>query len=283
MIRLCAFADESSPAVSGQLAALKRNGIGLIEVRGLDGKNVSKLTLEEAEEYAKIFRDAGIRVWSVGSPIGKIKLSDDFEAHVELLHHVCRVAQIFGTDKVRMFSFYKADDAALVKERLARMVGVAGEYGVRLYHENEKGIFGDRLCRVTELLDSVRGLECVYDPANFIEVGEDAPAARRALRARVGYYHIKDVIAKTGQIVPAGYGDGDIAGLVRSLDTDAETVLTLEPHLAKFVGYSEIDNTEMKNKFSFRSNDEAFDAAVNALKAILADCGYKEIQGGYEK
>ena len=244
MIRLCAFADESSSTVTGQLDALKRNGIKLIEIRGLDGKNVSKLTLDEAREYAETFRRAGIKVWSVGSPIGKVKLALDFDEHLALLRHVCEVARIFGTDKIRMFSFYEADDASLVKERLRRMVEVAAEYGVTLYHENEKEIYGDTLDKVTEILDAVEGLACVYDPANFIEVGEDAPTARRALHDRIGYYHIKDVVAATGQLVPSGYGDGDIKGLVLSVDKDKDAVLTLEPHLAEFVGYSEIDNTE---------------------------------------
>ena len=41
---LCAFADEATPAVDGQIRALTENGIGLIELRGVDGKNVAELT-----------------------------------------------------------------------------------------------------------------------------------------------------------------------------------------------------------------------------------------------
>lgn len=35
-LRLCAFADEAARSLDGQIDALTRNGIGLIEVRGID-------------------------------------------------------------------------------------------------------------------------------------------------------------------------------------------------------------------------------------------------------
>ena len=93
--------------------------------------------------------------------------------------------------------------------------------------------------------------------------------------ARTEYFHIKDVIAKTGELVPAGYGDGKIEKLIGGLET-RNVVLSIEPHLAVFKGYADIDGTEMKNKFQFKSNEEAFDAAVSALKKLLLKAGYRE-------
>ena len=55
-----------------------------------------------------------------------------------------------------------------------------------------------------------------------------------------------------------------------------DKVLTLEPHLKIFSGFGDIDSTEMKNKFCYDTNDQAFDAAVEAIKKLLADAGYKE-------
>ncbi len=60
-LRLCAFADEAARSLDGQIDALTRNGIGLIEVRGIDGKNVSDFTPDEARKYADALRAAGIR------------------------------------------------------------------------------------------------------------------------------------------------------------------------------------------------------------------------------
>ncbi len=282
MIKLCAFADEASVSLDGQIEALKKNNIDLIELRGIDGVNVSKITLEDAEGYAKRLSDAGIKVWSIGSPIGKIKLSDDIEAHMELLSHVCRLAKIFDTDKIRMFSFYEAyENEERVFSLLRRMVEIADSEGVKLYHENEKKIYGDTAERVLRIMDNAKGLYYVYDPANFIEVNEDSAMTLDALHSKTDYFHIKDVIADTHQLVPAGYGDGKIGKLIERITDDK--VLTLEPHLKIFKGFSEIDGSEMKNRFTFASNAEAFDAAVTALKELLIKKGYSEIKGGFVK
>ena len=80
-MKLCAFADEASSALSGQIAALKRNGISSLEIRGVNGKNIKDLSRDEVKEVKNILDGEGISVWSIGSPIGKISLADDFAAH----------------------------------------------------------------------------------------------------------------------------------------------------------------------------------------------------------
>ena len=280
MIKLAAFADESDPSFEGQISALKRNGIGYIELRGLDGVNVSNITEEDAKVYAARLKEAGIKVWSIGSPIGKIKITDDLDAHLEKLEHVCKLAKIFGTDKIRMFSFYEAyGEEEKVISTLRAMVKLADGYGIKLCHENEKRIFGDTLERVLLISEKVEGLSIIYDPANFIEVGEDPEKTLPALHGISTYFHIKDVIHETGELVPAGCGDGQVARLVQMIEGD--TILTIEPHLKLFGSYQQIDGEEMKHRFRFDTNDEAFDAAVNALKKILTENGYREENGGF--
>ena len=174
-----------------------------------------------------------------------------------------------------MFSFHHAYEAREeVISRLCRMVEIAQSYGVGLYHENEKDIYGDIAARVQDIIDSVPGLFHIYDPANFLQVGEKSEDTLRLFHDRADYFHIKDVVAATGELVPAGHGDGNIHKLVADIKTDK--VLTVEPHLKIFDGYGQIDDTEMKHKFHFQSNVEAFDAAVNAIKAVLLANGYAE-------
>lgn len=283
MIKLAAFADESDPSFEGQISALKRNGIGYIELRGLDGVNISNITEEQAKAYAARLKEEDIKVWSIGSPIGKVKITDDLDAHLEKLEHVCKLAKIFETDKIRMFSFYEAyGEEEKVISTLSKMVKLAEGYGIRLCHENEKRIFGDTLERVLVLSKKVEGLYFIYDPANFIEVGEDPAKTLPALHGMSEYFHIKDVIAETGALVPAGCGNGRIDELVRRIG-DGDKVLTLEPHLKVFKGYAEIDGSGMKHSYQYESNEEAFDAAVSALKSILESEGYRYIDGGYVK
>lgn len=284
MLKLCAFADEASKEVEGQIAALQKHGIGSIELRGLDGMGIGEITLEAAERYAKRFREAGIRVWSIGSPIGKIGIGEDRKAHRELLRHVCRLARIFGTEKIRVFSFFDAYDAEeTVLEELNGMVALARGEGCTLYHENEKKIFGDTLKRVETIMARVSGMKFIYDPANFIEVGEDPAETLPALAGKCDYFHIKDALRETGQIVPAGKGDGRIGELLASLPANRDFTLTLEPHLKIFHGFHEIDSTEMKHKYHYETEDESFGAAVSALKELILSSGYRECEGGYEK
>ena len=282
MIKLCAFADEANGSLQGQIDALKRNQIAYLELRNVNGKNVKDITLEEAEEYARILKENGIEVFSLGSPIGKVDINVDFDKYLEEITHIFRLANVFGTKKIRMFSFFNAyHEGEKVLSYLQRMVYRGAEYGVELYHENEKDIYGDVADRVEEILNKVKGIKSVYDPANYLQVGEKAERTLDLFHARTDYFHIKDVIVETGELVPAGYGDGKIEELIRRINTDM--VLSIEPHLAIFDGYAQIDNTEMKHKFEFHSNNEAFDAAVNALKEAMKKAGYKEVNGGYEK
>lgn len=274
MIRLCAFADEAAADLTGQIAALQKNGIALLELRGIAGKNVKDFTDEEAAGYAKTLREAGISVWSIGSPLGKVDVGVAWQDYEPTVRRVLKTANVFGARYVRVFSFYHAhEQPERVFDYMARMVRLSDEYGVKLCHENEKEIFGDTLDRVCRLLDAVPGLGCVYDPANFLQVGERADDTLPRLARRADYFHIKDVVVATDELVPAGYGDGQLERLIGSITDDK--VLTLEPHLAVFAGYAAIDNSPMKNRFRFESNAAAFDAAVAALKKLLTDAGYR--------
>ncbi len=282
MIILSAFSDEADNRLDGQIAALQRNGLRYTELRNLDGKNVADLTEEEAAAVKKKLAKAGISVWSVGSPLGKVDISCDFAAYKEKVRHVCRIAKILGAERIRMFSFFHAyGEKEKVFAYLREMVQIATEEGVKLCHENEKDIYGDTVERVLEVLENVEGLYSVYDPANFLQCGEAAETSLAALHGKAEYFHIKDVIVETEELVPAGCGDGKIDELIARIDGDK--VLSIEPHLAVFEGYAQIDGTEMKNKFHFTDNGEAFDAAIAAIKGLLVQAGYNETAEGFVK
>ena len=57
MIKLCAFSDEAASSLTGQIQALKRNGITLTELRSVDGKNVKDLTIDEAKAINQNLKD----------------------------------------------------------------------------------------------------------------------------------------------------------------------------------------------------------------------------------
>jgi sugar phosphate isomerase/epimerase len=282
MIRLCAFSDEAGNSLKEQIEALKRNSISLMELRSIDKKNVADFTIEEAKEYQRIMEENGISVWSIGSPLGKVDIEVDFDEYLKKVEHVCKLANVFKVDKIRMFSFFKAyEKEEKVFEYLRKMIEVANKYNVYLYHENEKDIYGDTLVRVKRIMDNIDGLKYIYDPANYLQCNEKAKDTIEAFFNKTDYFHIKDVISETGQLVPAGYGDGMIEELLSEIKDDK--TLTLEPHLTVFDSFKSIDNTEMKHKFTYNNANEAFDAAVKALKEILIKLGYKEENGVFVK
>ncbi|MBR7160014.1 MAG: sugar phosphate isomerase/epimerase [Clostridia bacterium] len=284
MIKLSAFADEYSNNFDKQIEALVKNNIPYIELRSLDGMNVKDMTLDQAYEYKRKLDNYGIEVWSIGSPLGKVDVGVDIDEYMQVVRHVLDLCEIFGAKRVRMFSFFTSEYdkyADKVVSMLSIMVKEATTRGILLCHENEKHIYGDSPERILHLLDNVDGLCYVYDPANYLQCGEDIDKCLSMTADRAEYYHIKDVDTSTDLLVPAGYGDGKIDKMIKLIDRD--TVLTLEPHLKVFDGYAEIDGEEMKNKFKFDTNEEAFDFAVKSLKELLIKCGYIEVGDAWTK
>ncbi|MBO7345907.1 MAG: TIM barrel protein [Clostridia bacterium] len=280
MIKLCAFADEASSELMGQITALKRNNISLLELRSINEKNVADFSFDDAKNYKTQLDNEGIKVWSIGSPLGKVDINIDFNKYLDICKKVFEIANIMGTKNIRAFSFFNAyNDKNRVFDYLNKMSDIAKEYDVFLCHENEKEVYGDTLKRVKEIMANVRDWKYIYDPANFVQCGEVADETLFQLFNKIYYFHIKDVISATDEMVPAGYGDGKIDKLV-SMITD-DKVLSIEPHLFTFDAYKNIDNTEMKTKFKFRNNDEAFDAAVRGIKNILQKCNYNEEKYGF--
>ena len=144
MIFLSAFADEAGSKLSEQIEALKRNKISYLELRSVGDVNVKDLTEEQAIEIRKQLDDNGIKVWSIGSPLGKVDIDCDFNEYQKTIEHVCKLANIFGAKKIRSFSFFKAyDNYDTVKKYLSKMVEIANSYGVKICHENEKDVYGD--------------------------------------------------------------------------------------------------------------------------------------------
>ena len=69
------FADEIDSSLEKQLQVLNNLGIHYMEIRGVNGKNILDHSLDEVREIKKQLDAAGVKVSSVGSPIGKIQIT----------------------------------------------------------------------------------------------------------------------------------------------------------------------------------------------------------------
>lgn len=277
-MKIYAFADEASPVMDAQIAAMTRNRLSGLEIRGVDGENVSCISLSKAKEVRKKLEDAGLTVWSVGSPIGKIDIeTGDFPAHLDLLRHTLDVARALGAPNLRMFSFYipAGKEPALYRQKVIDQVGDmlrAGEgSGVLFCHENEKGIYGDLAARCEELLRLFPAMKGVFDPANFVQCGQDTWSAWALLHPYIHYLHIKDALAN-GSVVPAGKGLGNVRRITEAFRAQGGDCATIEPHLRVFDGLKDLERageTSAVGQFAYASSDAAFDAACAAFREML--------------
>lgn len=278
-IRIYAFADEANVSIDGQISAMKRNSIDGLEARTVDGINISDITDKKASELKKKLDDAGLITWSIGSPIGKIDIEkDDFENHLEKFKRTLNISQILDCKNIRLFSFFipeekNPDDYKNeVIERLGKFLEISKGSNIKLCHENEKGIFGDTARRCLSIHKALPELKGIFDPANFIQCGQNTLEAWGLLKNHIFYMHIKDAFS-TGDIVPAGKGEGNLAYIVNDFLNMGGKDFTIEPHLSVFKGLEtlEKDSNESKigNKYIFKNNDEAFDTACEEFKNII--------------
>jgi sugar phosphate isomerase/epimerase len=240
---LSGFGDEIDPDPVVQLRVLSDLGARHIEVRSAWETNILDLTDEQLDRLAELVAAQGMAVSAIASPIGKVDIAGDAGTEENRLLRAIAAAHRLGTRYVRIFSFYRADGvpvAAIRDEVLTRLrayASVAERNDVLLVHENEKDIYGDTPDRVADLVESVGSpaLQVAWDSANFVQVGvRPFTDGYRLLRPYLAYLQIKDAIAGTGVVVPAGEGDGQLLETLTALRDDGYAgFASLEPHLAE--------------------------------------------------
>lgn len=277
-----AFCDESGEAtIGGQMAACKANGITHMELRGFGPElNINNLSVEQAKEMKAEIDKEGMIVSSIGSGYGKINIKDDFEPHFEAFKNTVEVAKVLEAKYIRMFSFYfdEGDDYDVYKAEVIRrvkaLVDYADENGLICCHENEKGIYGDTAERCLDVLEACEGkLRAVFDPANFIQCGVDTVKAYDLLEEYIEYFHVKDALYNSAEVVPAGEGEGRIVEILKKFDKRKQVaVLSLEPHLKVFDGLSNLEVTDdVENAMkvhTYASHEESFKAAADAMHKV---------------
>lgn len=277
-LKLSAFSDEYADGFAEQLSAMRDFGITHIELRHADKKNVSVLTADEVKEIKMMLDANGIGVSSIGSPLGKITLDGDMDAHLETARRVFETANTVGAKFVRMFSFYAPEGKEVtqmkgeVYDALEKLVLLARAHGVTLCHENEAKIYGDVPERCREIIDHFGGeLKCVFDMGNFVLEGVDPyPAAYELLKKDIAYFHIKDALA-AGAIVPPGKGEAKIREILAAHREYAKEdfFVSLEPHLQLFSGLNALVGRSFENPYQYADAKSAFADAVTKLKELI--------------
>ena len=287
-IVISGFADEIAPELDTQLKVVKELGMDHICLRAADGKGVADLTLEEfRDSILPRLNAAGVKLSSLGSPIGKIgiRAEEAYETQLKQLDTLCQICNLSGCKYIRMFSFWMPKDenpddyTDLVLEKLAGFAKVAEKYDVILIHENEKDIYGDigRRCKV--ILDRLASphFKAAFDFANFVQCGEDTEVCWEMLKEHVVYIHIKDAEVGNNLNVLCGTGDGKIPQLLKKIirEDGYRGFLTLEPHLVVFSTFKALeamDSAEVEAHFAHsaaKDGAEGYAMQYHALMDIL--------------
>lgn len=250
------FADEGpvDKKAESQLTMLLAVGMSFYSLRFVDVgdgvKNVMQLSTEEIQRLKKLHADFGVRVSSIGSPIGKVKLLDvedgttnkyvDFQQYLaEDVQRAVDLAGEFDTKLIRGFSFYhpKGEDAGpyvdQAAERLAAIAETCERSGVFFGLEVEANLVGHSGQLLAELHRKVANthLVLVFDGGN-LACQNLSPAQifaeYEAMKEGIGWLHIKDYrvdrsLAWQGYVdeerlrnfVPADRGDAGHEAILR--------------------------------------------------------------------
>jgi 3-dehydroshikimate dehydratase len=242
MFILSAFADEISPDPVEQIRVLKACGIRFIEFRSIHQTNVLALSAEQLSAFKKLLDSESIGLSAIGSPIGKIKIDDPFEPHLEKFHHAIELCRQFGTRNIRIFSYYPPDSfdgnwAPYRDEVIRRMkakVAIAEQNEIILFHENEHRIYGDSPERLKDLYTSISSphFKAAFDPANFVYCGYDPLQGWAECKAYTAHFHVKDWKSGAPHGAIPGQGDGQFETIFKdAVSMGYQGFAVMEPHL----------------------------------------------------
>lgn len=273
MLKLSGFADEVGPDLGDQIATFKSLGITHFELRGVAGKNVLAFDDALQREVKSRMTDAGLGVISIGSPCGKMPIDAPRQTLLDQFKTALDRAQFFESPFIRVFSFYPEGGEGKgpiepIRDRAIDLLRAQAEMlegtNVTMVHENERGIYGDIGPRCVDLMKSINHpkLKTAFDFANFVQAGQDPLAIWPELKPYTVHIHVKDAIKGSGQVVPAGHGDGKIAEILKDAYASGyRRFLSLEPHL-KVAAHSHGE-----------TGPELFATATDALRNICKNVG----------
>lgn len=265
MMKLAAFADEISPDLNEQIKVCRENSVTHFELRGVYGKNVLDFDNALRQEIKSKLHENQMGVISVGSPIGKVKITEPWPAHFERFKIAVETTEFFGSPFLRVFSYYPPEGGKITDHRdeVIRRFREKVEYiknrPVIMVHENEARIYGEKGRECLDLLQTINSpkLKAAFDFANFVQAGEHPLNNWPSLKPYSIHIHIKDALLDGGKVVPAGHGDGQIEPILQDLHKSGYTgFLSLEPHLAAH------------GQFSGFSGPALFKVAADAIKAL---------------
>ncbi|MGL5188688.1 MAG: sugar phosphate isomerase/epimerase family protein [Cetobacterium sp.] len=284
-MKISGFIDEIDIGFKKEVEIIKNLKMKFIELRSIDGKNISEMSLSEIDEIQKYLLEKNIEVSCIASPIGKINIEnenfeEEFIEHFKKFKNVIEIAKRLKVKYVRVFSFFlnkenKKKYENIIFEKIESFLKEVDGTDLVLLHENEKGIYGDDIESCLNLIELTKKnsnrFKLIFDPANFVQVGVSPLKAYQKLKRYVEYVHLKDAKYSSNENVLIGTGDGQIFEILRELKNDSyENFLSLEPHLTNFSTLQSLEHESVKDrKVEFKDGKEAFETSLKTLLEMI--------------
>jgi sugar phosphate isomerase/epimerase len=261
--KLGIITDEITEDFAQALDFIAQYSLTYCELRELWNKNIMNVSQADLTRAKALIRKRGLRVSAIASPVFKYNLPempareekrDTFRATFtdqdtdDLLRRVFELARFFGTNQIRIFSYWRVDEPEkaypYVRDRLAKAAAMAKREGMILALENEPACnvgTGKELGRIIRDINSPH-LRGTWDPGNSVMLGEvPYPDGYREVRGLFSHMHFKDVKKdpQTGKLIwaPVGAGSVDYHGQIKALREDNyQGTMSLETHYLRADG-----------------------------------------------
>lgn len=250
------FTDEVSDDLDLQIRALQELGWSHIDLRTVDGKNVSTLSADEFERVHARLLEHGITIACFGSTVANWGRDAHSDVQLDLAELKNSIGHMHtaGVRHLRIMS-YKIDGPvplgreleAVVIANIKKIVEIAADNDIVCLHENCLSWGGQSHRHSLRLLEAVDSpaLRLVFDtgnPVSMFDVRGEEPYGYQnpyhffdQVREYVDYIHIKDAVIEDGKVryVFPGEGEAMIGEILGSLAEQEKVVpISIEPHVA---------------------------------------------------
>lgn len=290
---LSGFADEAARGIDGQIKAIKELGWSHIELRSVNGRNITDISDAEFAEVADKLDAAGIQCCAFGSTIanwGKSILEPMDDSLAEVERAIPRMQRL-RVPYVRIMSFgilrNRSPEDQLLDERVRRLQMIVdrfAEAGLQALHENCANYGGMGYPFTLKLLEAVKGLKLIFDTANAgisLDRSKPTPYPTQSawefyskVRSHILHVHIKDGVFKCENPESIfedadygwpGEGNGDVRRIVADLlATNYPGGFSIEPHLAVVYHDANAHSQPMDPYDSFVEYGRRFEALLKA-------------------
>lgn len=242
--------DEAGQDIDAQIRAHKDLGWEHIELRLVDGQNITQLDDAKFDEVCGKLEAAGLQVSCFGSAIANWArpITCDPQIDIQDLQRAIPRMQRLGVPFIRVMSYPNDLEAPLSEpewreesiRRMKVLAKMAEDAGITLAHENCSGWGGLSAQNSNVLLREVDSpaLKVVFDTGNPVTYGQNAWDYYQDVFDDIVYVHVKDAKRVGGDDVYTYCGDGEgyVAEIVGDLLARGyDGGFSIEPHLAAII------------------------------------------------